>query len=47
MTISIYNNEVTVDGDLFEVFDDTYDNLISVIEWLIKRGHFNKKYLNQ
>ena len=47
MTISIYNNEVTIDGDLFEVFDNTYDNLISIIEWLIKRGHFNKEYLNQ
>jgi hypothetical protein len=45
MTISIYNNEVTVDGDLFEVFDNTYDNLISIIEWLIKREHFNKEYL--
>lgn len=45
MTIGIYNNEVTVDGDLFEVFDNTYDNLISIIEWLIKGGHFNKKYL--
>lgn len=47
MTISIYNDEVTVDGDLFEVFDNTYDNIISVIEWLIKVGHFNKKYLKQ
>lgn len=47
MTISIYNNEVTVDGDLFEVLDNTYDNLISVIEWLIKGGHFNKEYLKQ
>ena len=47
MTISIYNSEVTVDGDLFEVFDNTYDNLISVIELLIKRGHFKKEYLKQ
>ena len=47
MTISIYSNEVTIDGDLFEVFDDTYDNLISVIEWLIKGGRFNKEYLKQ
>ena len=47
MTISIYNNEVTVDGDLFEVFDNTYDNLISIIEWLIKMGRFNKEYLKQ
>ena len=47
MTISIYNDEVTVDGDLFEVLDNTYDNLISVIEWLIKIGCFNKEYLKQ
>lgn len=54
MTISIYNNEVTplphevtVDGELFEVFDNTYDNLISIIEWLIKGGRFNKEYLKQ
>lgn len=47
ITISIYNNEVTIDGDLFEVFDNTYDNLISVIEWLMKLGHFNKEYLKQ
>ena len=47
MTISVYNNEVTVDGDLFELSDNTYDNLISVIEWLIKGGHFKKEYLKQ
>lgn len=47
MTISIYNNELTIDGDLFELFDDTYDNLISVIEWLIKKRSFNKDYLKQ
>lgn len=47
MTIGIYNDEVTVDGDLFEVYDNTYDNLISVIEWLIKLGHFNKEYLEE
>ena len=47
MTISIYNDEVIVDGNLFEVFDNAYDNLISVIEWLIKTGLFNKEYLKQ
>ena len=47
VTISIYNDEVTVDGDLFEVFDNTYDNLILVIEFLIKGGHFNKEYFKQ
>lgn len=46
MTIGIYNDEVTVDGDLFEVFDNTYDNLISIIEWLINLGKFNENYLN-
>ena len=46
MTIGIYNNEVTVDGDLFEVYDNTYDNLISIIELLIKRGYFYEDYLN-
>ena len=47
MIISIYNNEVTVGGTLFEVFDNTYDNLISAIECLIKEGYFNKEYLKQ
>lgn len=47
MTISIYNDEVSIDGDLFEVLDNTYDNLISVIEWLIKGNHFKKEYLNE
>lgn len=47
MIISIYNNEVTVDGALFDVFDNTYDNLISAIECLIKEGYFNKEYLKQ
>lgn len=46
MTISIYNDKVTVDGDLFEVFDNTYDNLISIIEWLIGLDKFNKNYLD-
>ena len=47
MAISISNDGVAVDGDLFEVLDNTYDNLISVIEWLIERGNFNKEYLNE
>ena len=47
LTICIYNNEVTVDGYLFEVFDNTYDNLILVIEFLIKVGQFDKEYFKQ
>ena len=46
MTIGIYNDEVTVDGDLFEVYDNTYDNLISIIEWLIGLEKFHENYLN-
>ena len=46
MTIGIYNDEVTVNGELFEVYDNTYDNLISIIEWLIGLDKFNKNYLN-
>lgn len=26
---------------------NTYDNLISIIEWLIKLGNFNKEYLEE
>ena len=46
-TISLYYNEVSVNGDLFEVYDGTFDNLVSVIEWLIKNRYINKKYLKQ
>lgn len=46
MTIGIYNDEVTFAEDLFEVYDNTYDNLISVIEWLIGLGKFNENYLD-
>ena len=46
-TISLCYNEVSVDGDLFEVYDGTFDNLVSVIEWLIKQGYFNKEYLKK
>jgi hypothetical protein len=46
MTIGIYNDEVTAKSALFEVYDNTYDNLISIIEWLIGWGKFNKNYLN-
>lgn len=46
MTIGIYRNEVTVKSALFEVYDNTFDNLISIIEWLIGWGKFDKNYLN-
>ena len=46
MTIGIYNNEVTVKSALFEVYDNTFDNLISIIEWLIGWDKFDKNYLN-
>lgn len=46
MTIGIYLDEVTFAEDLFEVYDNTYDNIISVIEWLISLDKFNKNYLD-
>lgn len=46
MTIGIYRDEVTVDGEPFEVYDNTYDNLISIIEWLIDLEKFHENYLN-
>lgn len=46
MTIGIYRNEVTVKSALFEVYDNTYDNLISIIEWLIGLEKFHENYLN-
>lgn len=46
MTIGIYNDEVTVDGEPFGVYDNTYDNLISIIEWLIGLEKFHENYLN-
>jgi hypothetical protein len=49
MTIGINNDEVIIDGDLFNTFNNnyhnTYDNLISIIEWVIKLGLFKKEYL--
>ena len=29
----------------YEFWDDVYDNIIDAIEWLIKKGYFNKEYL--
>ena len=46
MTIGIYRDEVTVDGEPFGVYDNTYDNLISIIEWLIGLEKFHENYLN-
>lgn len=46
MTIGIYNDEVTVDGEPYKMFDNTYDNLISIIEWLIGLDKFNENYLD-
>lgn len=31
----------------FRVYDGTFDNLVSVIEWLIKNRYINKEYLKQ
>ena len=48
MTISIYNNKVTFDGDFLEVFDNTYDNPISVMVGNVQARHwvFDNTYDN-
>lgn len=46
--LGIYNNEIVVNEDVFNVFNNyhnAYDNLISIIEWTIKLGLFNNEYL--
>ena len=41
----IHLDNFTIEGNLFEVYDNLYDNIIDCIEWLIKEGYFNKEYL--
>ena len=42
----IHIDNFTIEGNLFEAYDNLYDNIIDCIEWLIKEGYFNKEYLN-
>lgn len=43
----IFNNELKT-GSVFVVDKyGTFDNLVSVIEWLIKNRYINKEYLKQ
>lgn len=55
---NIYELGITYDGagyddreDLYSIVgwwsNNTYDDIISCIEWLIKVGHFNKEYLEK
>ena len=31
--------------NVFEIWDNVYDNICDAVEWLIKERHFNKEYL--
>ena len=31
--------------NVYEIWDNTYENICDAIEWLIKEGYFNKEYL--
>ena len=33
--------------NVFEIWDNVYDNICDAIEWLIKEGYFNKEYLEE
>ena len=43
----IHLDNFTIAGRLFEVYDNLFDNIISCIEWLIKKGYFPKEYLEE
>ena len=43
--VDIYGNGVVVMDEYFNDKDNLYGNLIDCIEWLIKEGYFNTKYL--
>ena len=50
--IEIIHLDIQTDGVYVSLYDfgftqykNLYDNLISCIEWLIKKGYFNKEYL--
>ena len=44
--LDIIKNVVWIKSVRFNA-DNTYDNLISAYEWLIKEGYFNKEYLEE
>lgn len=31
--------------NVYEIWDNVYDNICDAVEWLIKEGYFNKEYL--
>lgn len=33
--------------NVYEIWDNVYDNICDAIEWLIKKGFFNKEYLEE
>lgn len=52
MTISFVERDTSiiverygVFQNLFEIWDNVYDNICDAVEWLIKEGYFNKEYL--
>lgn len=45
LMIGIYNNEVYLNTEVFEIYDNTFDNLICIIKKLIENNIFNK-YIN-
>jgi hypothetical protein len=44
---TFYYREWDMDAEDFQMFENTYDNVIECIKWLISEGYFNKEYLKQ
>ena len=42
---SIFVERYGVFQNVFEIWDNVYDNICDCIEWLIKEGYFPKEYL--
>ena len=46
VVIRVFKKRISLSsGEGFNAEETLYDNLINCIEWLIKKGYFNKEYL--
>ena len=45
--MELYSVSVMVGTIALLKYDNTYDDIIEDIEWAIKKGYFNKEYLNK
>ena len=43
----IHLSNFSISGKVFTISNNLYDNICNCIEWLIKKGYFNKEYLKE